>query len=121
MGYYSEVAMAFTKEGHERFNVLLTAEVLKGEKNYDGETPFDLLKWAEKTEYPNDTILYHWPDVKWYHNFPSVAAIMRAFEELEEKHYRYARCGEEYGDSEELGDMQGPPYLGFSSTLDVWD
>jgi len=43
------------------------------------------------------------------------------FEELEEKHYRYARCWEEYGDSEELGDMQGPPYLGFSSTLDVWD
>lgn len=121
MGYYSEVAIAFTKEGHEKFTALLAAKMLESKENFDGETPFDILNEGEKKEYANGAVSYFWPYIKWYSDFLSVASIMEALEELESDCFKFARCGEEYGDCEDMGDMQGPPYLNFETSLNIWD
>ncbi len=95
--------------------------MLESKESYDGETSFDLLEEAEKREYVNGAVLYYWPHIKWYPDFLSVASIMEVLEELESDYFKFARCGEEYGDCEGMGDMQGPPYLNFETSLNIWD
>lgn len=109
MGYYSEVAITFTKEAHEKFTALLTAKILESKESYDGETPFDLLEMAEKRIY-DSSIMYYWPAVKWYSDFPSIISITEALQNMDLQCFRFVRCGEEYDDIECFGDMPGPPY-----------
>ena len=120
MAYWSEVVIALSKEGHEKFNALLTAKML--EEKFEDETPFDVLSYAEKTDYSNGAVLYHWYSIKWYYDmFKSIIAIMDALHELDTDMYRYARIGKELGDWDSKGYMEGPPFIGISCNIDIYD
>jgi len=121
MAYWSEVVIALSKEGHEKFNALLTAKML--EEKFEDETPFDVLSYAEKTDYSNGAVLYHWHSIKWYDDmFKSIMAIMDALKELNTNMYRYVRIGEELGDWNDEGCMiEGPPFIGISCNIDIYD
>jgi hypothetical protein len=120
MAYWSEVVIALSKEGHEKFNALLTAKML--EEKFEDETPFDVLSYAEKTDYSNGAVLYHWYSIKWYdHMLKSIMAIMDALNELNTNMYRYVRIGEELGDWNDEGCMEGPPFIGISYNIDIYD
>lgn len=120
MAYWSEVVIALSKEGHEKFNALLTAKML--EEKFEDETPFDVLSYAEKIDYFNGAVLYHWHSIKWYdHVIKSVMAIMDALHELDTNMYIYARIGEELGDWDSKGCMEGPPFIGISCNIDIYD
>jgi len=120
MAYWSEVVIALSKEGHEKFNALLTAKML--EEKFEDETPFDVLSYAEKIDYFNGAVLYHWHSIKWYdHVIKSVMAIMDALHELDTNMYIYARIGEELGDWDSKGCMEEPPFIGISCNIDIYD
>ena len=116
MGYYSEVVLAVSSKAMPVLMHVLSKtpgardfcfqghDTMK--KDYDGQ---------------EGAILFHWEWVKWYVDYPEVAAInsflARMGEDWEEwgEEYRFVRMGEEGGDEDAEG--YGYPEVHISRTI----
>ena len=107
MGYYSQVALAVSKEIMPQFLSVLAKEP---------EARALVFKQHETMveDYNGDgTLFVVWSDIKWYENFPEINAINSFVEECEadmlddvehsSEHIRFVRIGESNDDAEEKG------------------
>lgn len=102
MGYRSEVALALKNETFKQMihtmSDEIAPEILIGTKRFFAEG------W----------ILIKWDSVKWYDQFPEVAAVEAFMNNLDSsdrvEEYAFARVGEEWDDIEERGSCCRPPF-----------
>lgn len=121
MGYYSDVAVAFTKEGYEKFityynqNFLLHKNELKNELEYYE----DERRIMNNPEYvaENGEVFFYFPEIKWYKTRLEIQIIMEALNQLDKNEYLYIRLGEDVDDIEKLGRFYKNS---FSLKLDGW-
>ena len=103
MGYRSQVGLIFTHDLLPYFLMKVSAKHRES-----------LSEWAEMWELPEkdgDIARIHFNWVKWYPDYPEVKAIEEAlsfFQELDRwEEFAFVRLGEELGDDEELGHLEG--------------
>ena len=103
MGYRSQVGLIFTHDLLPYFMMKVSAKHRES-----------LSEWAKIWELPEkdgDMARIHFNRIKWYSEYPEVQAIEEAlsfFQELERwNDFAFVRMGEELGDDEELGCLEG--------------
>jgi len=108
MGYYSEVALCFNKQGYEKFQEEL-------EKQSD-ETKNDFaeLKGSAIIKETDESILFYWDHLKWYEYFPSVGFIEAFLHTLPdgvtENDFLFLRVGEYLIDNQFSGEFWNNPF-----------
>lgn len=111
MGYYSEVALALTRKGveilDENLNNSATPEKTRKETR-------DLLTHADRHFEANGSEIWYWKFIKWYIDepeyFPEVDFIIGTLAKMKEHDYRFMRIGENYDDTEIMGDYCDDPF-----------
>ena len=98
MGYRSEVVLAVNPDAY----AILTTVLARGGKF------FNLFKEASTEPYDGeDSMVYSWKQVKWYPNYPDVAAVEDFMSRLEledmDESFRFVRVGEDCDDTEVRG------------------
>lgn len=103
MGYYSEVALAMTKEAETKLKK-------KAKKSLAKDGVLALLNDAERYEKKDhdwkDCVLYHWRGLKWYERFADVSFMEKFVDSLNYDEYRMVRVGEDEGDVTEFGGLR---------------
>lgn len=110
MGYYSKVQILARKQAATK---ILAALQVHG-------SPFDEIKIS-----PTGETYYFGADTKWYDDYPDIAAVMNALDELDAEDYRYIEVGED-GDGADRGIGDGYIseasiyYDGRDDCIDAW-
>ena len=116
MGYYSEVALVTSKDAYSR----LLAAVAK----YPEATKF-VIDAIENDKYghePDENMLFHWPNVKWYQGHSRIIDAIEDWMDGEDgtnsydEEYQFLRLGESNDDAEERGNYDYG--LAFSRNLE---
>lgn len=94
MGYRSDVALALSREDHEK---LVKACVPPGD--------LDALLFLTPNDEDDkeDFVILHWESVKWYDDYPLIEKIASFICDLDDAAFGFVRIGDEYDDIETLG------------------
>lgn len=115
MGYYSNVGIALSKEGYEKF-IKHYNDTFSYRQN---EFESDLRYYEEEKKKMNNpehvaedgSVFYHFPEIKWYEGaYPEIQIIMSSLFQLDEDEYLYIRLGENIDDIEERGYFYDNPF-----------
>ncbi len=103
MGYRSDVALALSKTGVEKFTTALNDSCL--DYGIANEVKALLESRARHlTDPENGAELWYWEDIKWYTDYPDVNFIENFLSSLvDDEDYRFMRLGEDYEDVEVSG------------------
>ena len=112
MGYYSEVALCFSKQGHEDF----IAELEKQDEATKQD--FAEMKDSATIKEVDGSTLYYWDHLKWYEDFLGIKFIEKWMKEVfyelpkntRENNYLFIRVGEHILDNIYSGDYWGNPF-----------
>jgi hypothetical protein len=117
MGYYSDVMLCLRKSAVEEFQNRLV-EISNEADDAERLDIADTLRRAIIYENDGDIALI-WYDIKWYHSFFGVTAILQAVENLEQEDYWYGEIGEAYDDASQHGWLVSKLCPGISRKFDL--
>ncbi len=113
MGYYSDVALALTRDGVRKLNEKLSDASIDAETRKDAA---NLLASASKHLVDGDSgsEVWYWRDIKWYTSdpqyCPDVCFIDKFLCELDFEDFRFMRVGEDDDDTEAHGGFVNDPF-----------
>lgn len=113
MGYYSNVGLALTKTGVDFLQSRLASPEVSKELREEVNT---LLDYAERhyMDAASGVEVWYWDGIKWYDSnidgFQDICFIMDTLANLEGDNYRFIRIGEEYDDTEVMGEFWENPF-----------
>lgn len=99
MGYYSEVVLAVHEDAVESFETVCAKLVA------DANTKFRF------AEYKAEGVVYQWPSLKWYEEFPEIRAYYEWANLTDSEMYCFIRLGEDTDDVEYGGHLDCGMYV----------
>lgn len=102
MGYYSDVALAFTGVTLNAFRKKLAGLAGKTREETD-----NLFRYAAKHHTDANSECWFWQEIKWYaecpEDFPDIDFVEKFLAGADEEEFYFVRCGEDYDDNEVRG------------------
>lgn len=116
MGYYSDVAVAFTEEGYGQFKKQFTELLNVHRENTNKDY---LEEFVNKVNNPvhvaeDKSVLLSFKNYKWYEydpkDYPEIYSFQNAINNLDDEDFLFIRIGEETDDNEILGNYYDNPF-----------
>lgn len=107
MGYYSEVALAFSANGAEALRSAINDKELElalQTKNFLERVDTHNIERGSYAE------LFHWKSIKWSLSFKEIACIDSVLDELDNEDFLFIRIGENLEDTEIQGRYWENPF-----------